>query len=281
MIIIAEKINGSIPSVGKAIAAKDVDFIKNLAKVQSEVGATFLDVCASVEVSKELETLKWMIEAVQEVTETPIAVDSPSAEICLQAIDFCNKPGLVNSVSMEGNKIDLIFPKIAKTKWECIALLCDDTGIPRTAQKRLEVLEALIKKAKEYGIDPSRLHIDPLVEMLATSDDGINMIVEVMKEIKRRYPTIHVTGAASNISFNLPARKIVNMAFTVLAMNAGLDSVIVDPLLRDLRGLIYATEALLGTDEMCIEYIGGFRKGVFGTPPAPPAQKQQGASPSK
>jgi 5-methyltetrahydrofolate corrinoid/iron sulfur protein methyltransferase len=264
MIIIAEKINGSIPSVGKAIEAKDADFIRNLAKVQSEVGADFIDVCASVEVSRELDTLKWLIDLVQEVTETPIAVDSPSADICAQALDFCNKPGLVNSVSMEGNKIDVVFPKIAATKWECVALLCDDTGIPRSAEKRLEVFEALMKKTKEYDIAPSRLHIDPLVEMLATSEDGINMIVNVMKEIRRQYPTIHITGAASNISFNLPARKIVNQAFVVLAMNAGLDSVILDPLNRDLRGLIYATDALLANDEMCIEYIHAFRKGIFG-----------------
>jgi 5-methyltetrahydrofolate corrinoid/iron sulfur protein methyltransferase len=264
MIIIAEKINGSIPSVGKAIEAKDADFIRNLAKVQTEAGADFIDVCASVEVSKEVETLKWLIDLAQEVTETPLAVDSPSADVCAQAIDFCKRPGLVNSVSMEGNKVEVVFPKIAATKWECVALLCDDTGIPRSAEKRLEVLEALMKKAKEYKIDPSRLHIDPLVEMLATSDDGINMIVEVMKEIRKQYPTIHITGAASNISFNLPARKIVNQAFVVLAMNAGLDSVILDPLNRDMRGLIYATDALLAKDEMCIEYIHAFRKNIFG-----------------
>lgn len=273
MIIIAEKINGSIPSVAKAIEARDAGFIQNLAKVQSEAGSDFIDVCASVEVSRELETLKWMIDLVQEVTDTPIAVDSPSSETCAKAIDFCKRPGLVNSVSMEGNKVEEVFPKIAKTEWECVALLCDDTGIPRSAEKRLEVFDALMQKAKEYNIDPSRLHIDPLVEMLATSDDGINMIIEVMKEIRRRYPTIHITGAASNVSFNLPARKIGNQAFVVLAMNAGLDSVILDPLNKDMRGLIYATEALLGHDEMCIEFIQAFRKGVFGTPPQAPAKK--------
>lgn len=265
MIIIAEKINGSIPSTGKAIEAKDADYIRNLAKVQSEAGADFIDVCASVEVSRELETLKWLIDLVQEVTNTPLAVDSPSAEVCAKAIDFCKRPGIVNSVSMEGNKVEIVFPKIADTKWDCIALLCDDSGIPRTAEKRLEVFEALMKKAKEYNIAPSRLHIDPLVEMLATSEDGINVIIKVMKEIKKQYPDIHVTGAASNVSFNLPARKIINQAFVVLAMNAGLDSVILDPLNRDLRGLIYATEALLGRDEMCIEFIHAYRAGLFGT----------------
>ncbi len=265
MIIIAEKINGSIPSVAKAIEAKDEEFIKNLAKIQSEVSPDFLDVCASVEPEFEFETLKWMIELVQEVSDVPIAVDSPNAKLCADMIPFCKKPGMINSVSMEGTKVDDVFPVIADTKWEVAALLCDDkNGIPKTAEIRLKILEDLMAKAKEYNIDPSRIHIDPLVEMLCTSEDGINMLVDVMKEIKKRYPTIHITGAASNISFNLPARKVVNQAFVVLAMNAGMDSVILDPLNRDMRGLIYATEALLGEDMMCMEFIGAYRDGIFG-----------------
>jgi 5-methyltetrahydrofolate--homocysteine methyltransferase len=145
-----------------------------------------------------------------------------------------------------------------------VALLCDDSGIPQTAEKRLEVFGNIMAKAKQYGIDPSRIHIDPLVEMLCTSEDGIQMIVKVMNQIKSQYPTIHITGAVSNISFNLPVRKIVNQAFVVLAMNAGLDSAIFDPLNRDLMGMIFATEALLGEDEFCMEYIGAYREGYFG-----------------
>jgi 5-methyltetrahydrofolate--homocysteine methyltransferase len=100
--------------------------------------------------------------------------------------------------------------------------------------------------------------------MLCTSEDGIAMVVEVIKSIKEQYPTIHVTGAVSNISFNLPARKMVNMGFTVLAMNAGLDSAILDPTNGDLMGIIFATEALLGEDDYCMEYIGAYREGIFG-----------------
>jgi 5-methyltetrahydrofolate corrinoid/iron sulfur protein methyltransferase len=264
LIFIGEKINGSIPSVGKAIAEKNADFIRSLAKAESQAGANFIDVCASVEHSREVATLKWLIDLVQEVTDTPISIDSPSARTCAEAMAFCRKPGLINSVSMEGDKIDVIFPKIAGTKWECIALLSDGKGIPRTAEKRLQVFEALIKKAKEYDIDPSRLHIDPLVEMLCTSEDGINMITGVMKEIKAQYPTIHITGGASNISFNLPVRKLVNQSFIILSMNSGMDSAIIDPLNRDMLGMIYATEALLGRDESCLEYIGAYREGKFG-----------------
>jgi 5-methyltetrahydrofolate--homocysteine methyltransferase len=119
-------------------------------------------------------------------------------------------------------------------------------------------------KAKEYGIAPNRIHIDPLVEMLCTSEDGIAMVEEVMFKIREQYPTIHITGAISNISFNLPVRRIINLAFTVLAMKSGLDSGILDPTNRDLLGVIYATEALLGEDEMCVEYIGAYREGLFG-----------------
>lgn len=264
MIIIGEKINGAIPSVAKAIAAKDVDFIRALAKAQSEAGAAFIDVCASVENSIELQTIKWLIDLVQEVTDTPIAIDSPNVRICAEAMKYCKRPGLINSVSMEGDKVEVIFPLIADTKWECVALLCDDTGIPQNAAKRLEVFAGIMGKAKEYNIDPSCLHIDPLVQMLCTSEDGINTVVEVIKEIKTQYPEIHVTGGASNISYNLPTRKLVNQAFIVLAMNAGMDSAIIDPLNRDMMGMIYATEALLGQDEYCMEYIGAYREDKFG-----------------
>ena len=265
MIIIGEKINGSIPSVAKAIAAKDADFIRNLAKVQDAAGATFIDVCASVKDEIEVETMKWLIDLVQEVTDKPIAVDSPSTNVCVECMPFCNKPGLLNSVSMEGDKIDVAFPVLAENpEWEVAALLNDDKGIPQTAERRLEVFEGIMKRAKEFNIDPSRFHIDPLVEMLCTSEDGIAMVVKVITEIKAQYPTIHITGAVSNISFNLPVRKLVNQGFVVLAMNAGMDSAILDPLNRDMMGMIFATEALLGMDDYCMEYIGAYRDGIFG-----------------
>lgn len=267
MIIIGEKINGSIPVVAKAIAERDAEFIKARALAQAEAGATFIDCCASVEEEVEVETLKWMIDCIQEVTDVPIAVDSPSAKVIAEVFPYCKRPGLINSVSMEGDKLDTLFPLIADTKWEVIALLCDDTGIPKCAADRLRVFDNIMTKAKEYGIKPSRIHIDPLVEMLCTSEDGIAMNVEVISTIRKQYPDIHITAAVSNISFNLPVRKLINMGFTVLAMNAGLDSAILDPLNRDMMGLIYATEALLGLDDYCMEYIGAYREGIFG--PAP------------
>jgi 5-methyltetrahydrofolate--homocysteine methyltransferase len=268
MIVIAEKLNGSIPSCAKAIAARDEAYIKDIAKREADAGAAFIDVCASVK-EGEVETLKWMIDLVQSVTDTPISVDSPDAGVCVQAMEFCKTPGLFNSVSGEGNKIDVAFPVLAKpenAKWNVMALLCDDTGIPKTAAKRIEVFDKIMALAKEYGIAESRIHIDPLIEMLCTTDDeeGISMVLEVMKHIKTTHPAVHISGAVSNISFNLPARKLVNQAFVVLAMNAGMDSGVLDPLSQDLMGVIYATEAMLGLDDFCAEYTAAYRGGIFG-----------------
>lgn len=263
MIVIGEKINGSIPAVAEAIAKRDADLIRQRAKAQTDAGATYIDVCASVPEEKEVEALKWLIEQVQSVTDLAICIDSPSPRSCVEAMKFCNKPGIINSVSGEGGKMDIIFPAIADTEWQCVALLCAK-GIPSTAEERLSVFHTIMDRAKEYGIAPERFYIDPLVEMLCTSEDGVGMLMDVIRTIKAEYPRIHIAGAASNVSFNLPVRKLLNQAFTVLAMNAGMDAAVLDPTNRDLMGMIYATEAMLGMDDYCMEYISAYRRGIFG-----------------
>ena len=264
MIIIGEKINGSIPRVGSAISQKDTDWIGHLAKMQADAGADFIDICASVDEDREAETLAWLIDIVQQAADIPICIDSPSAKACMLAMPLCKRPGIINSVSMEGNKIETVFPAIAGTSWGCVALLCDENGIPDTVERRLEVFERLMKKAQEYDIDPSRLYIDPLVISLSTDSDALARFCQVSSTIKTMYPSIHITSGLSNISFGLPARKLVNQAFVVLAMNAGMDSAILDPTNRELIGLIFATKALLGEDEYCMEYISAFRNGRIG-----------------
>ena len=258
MIIIGEKLNGSIPSVAKAIAERDADLIRERARMQAEAGADFLDVCASVEEEVEVETLKWMIDIVQEVTDTRICVDSPSAKTCAEGIKLCKRPGLVNSVSLEGNKIDTIFPVIADTDWECVALLCDNDGIPDSVEKRMKVFHGIMEKAKEYNIAPSRLHIDPLVVTLSTDQTALTVFAQCCGQIKAEYPDIHITSGLSNISYGLPVRKNINQAFMVLAMNAGMDSAIVDPTNKNMIGMIYAANALLEKDEYCLNYIAKF-----------------------
>lgn len=266
MIIIGEKINGSIPAVGKAIAARDEAWIRNLARIQSDAGADYLDCCASVNVN-ELETLQWLIDLIQDETDLPISIDSPDAAACAKAIDFCRQPGIVNSVSLEGNKIDTVFPVIADSDWSCIALLCDGKGIPQTAQQRVEIFTRILEKAAAYNIAPERLFIDPLVESIATTASSLLTFAETCRGVKQLCPQVHLTSGLSNISFGLPYRKAINQSFMVLAMQAGMDSAIVDPTSREMMGLIYATKALLGEDDFCLEYISGFRQNLFGPLP--------------
>ena len=267
MIIIGEKINGSIPAVAQAIAERDAAFIRNRARMQEEAGAAYIDCCASVPEAEEAETLRWLISCIEEATDLPISIDSPSAAVLAQAYQFCSRPGIFNSVSGEGNKMDTIFPILAEPQnkgWQVVALLSDDRGIPKTVQDRLRVFDRIMEKAAEYHISPSRIYIDPLVEMLCTSEDGAAVNLEVISEVRKRSESVHISAAVSNISYQLPVRKLVNLAYTVMAMNAGLDSIICDPTNRDLLGVIYATEALLGQDEYCMEYITAYREGLIG-----------------
>ncbi len=263
MIFIGEKINGSVPRVARAIAGRDADYIRTLARAQAEAGAAYIDVCAAVEDAAELDVLEWLIGLVQEVTELPVCVDSPNAGSCVAAMRFCNRPGILNSVSGAGGKCDIIFPAIAGTGWQCIALLCE-REIPASAAGRLEVFRRILDKADRYGVPPEKLYIDPMVEMLCTAPSGIGTLLEVMRQLREEQPSVHITGAVSNISFNLPARRLLNQAFVLLAMQAGMDSAILDPTDRDMTGMIYAAEAMLGRDEFCLDYIAAYRSGLFG-----------------
>ncbi len=283
MIIIGEKINGAIPVVAKAIAERDAEFIRERAKAQiaaaqdedyfEEPVPLYIDVCASTDPAVEVETLKWMIEEVEsvipdELENVAIAVDSPSAAVCAEAFKFCKRTGIVNSVSMEKDeqgrvKTDIVFPAIADTDWGCIALLCE-SGIPQSVEDRMAVFEKIMAKAKEYGIAPNRLYIDPLVEAAATNQAAFTLFSECCRRIKAQYPEIHITSGLSNISFGFPGfRKPLNMAFMALAMQAGMDSAIVDPTNKDMVGLMYATELLTEQDEDCMNYIAAHRQGLL------------------
>lgn len=267
MIIVGEKLNGSIPSVGKAIAERNEKRIRSLAMKQENAGADFLDVCASVPEEQEAETLKWMLDLTQEVSDLPICVDSPSPHTIVKAIEYVKKPGLINSVSMEGNKTGIVFPVIADTRWKCICLCSDEKGIPDTAERRLRVFERILEEADRYGIAHNRLFIDPLVEMLCTKEDGISTVIDTIRGIRAMDEDVHIIGAISNISYNLPARALINQTFATLAIAAGMDAAILDPLNRDMIGAVFATEACMGLDDYCMEYIGAFREGRIGPLP--------------
>jgi 5-methyltetrahydrofolate--homocysteine methyltransferase len=264
MIIIGEKINGSIPSTAKAIANRDEAFIKNLALRQSELGADYIDVAAGTSPDIERETLTWLINIVQDTVETPICIDSSDCNVILDMIPLVKRPGLLNSVSEEHGKCEILLPKVADSEWKIVALTCDNNGISSDAKVKFDIAVTIVEKAKKYGITPDRLFIDPLVTTISTNANSLLSFNETLINIKNKYPEIHITSGLSNISFGLHYRKAINQQFLTLAMNSGMDSAIMDPTSDDMRATLYAVEALLGRDKNCRKYLNAFRKGLIG-----------------
>lgn len=266
LILIGEKINGAIPAVAAAIKDKNADIIRNLAIMQTDAGADYLDICAGTEPQLEYDTLKWLLDVVQSVTELPLCIDSPNPEMLLKVIPLVNKPGIINSVSGEGNKCETIYPFLKENpEWKVIALTCDDNGIPVEAEKKIEIARRLIKKASEYDITSDRIFIDPLVLALTAVNDATVQFMNTIRNIKAEYPSVRFTSGLSNISYGMPARGLINRTFMTLALSAGMDSAIIDPLSKPIMETLYATEALLGKDRLCRNFNKAYRAGKIGT----------------
>ncbi|MCL1847858.1 MAG: dihydropteroate synthase [Coriobacteriia bacterium] len=263
MIIIGEKINGFIPRTLAAIEDRDEKYIRFLAEKQSERNAKYLDICAGVAPEKERDTLKWLCEVVQSATDTPICLDSSDPQILVDMIAEIEVPGMINSVSLEANKCEIVLSKIADSDWKVIALTCDDNGTPDDPSVKFDIACKLIAKANAVGITNDRIFIDPLVTTLATKENSLVSFTKAIRLIRAEFPDVHITSGLSNISYGMPNRKAINMQFLSLSMAAGMDSAILDPLSPDMQATIHATDALLGNDEFCMEYIAAYRAGLF------------------
>ena len=266
MIIIGEKINGAIPSIRQAIAERNEALILERTQAQAAAGAHFLDCAPSTATEVEYETMVWLIGLMQSVTDVPLCIDSPNANLLARIIEegHLRKCGMVNSVNEEGTKCETIFPLIAGTDWEVIGLTCDQDGIPADPVKKVEIAKRIIDKADKYGVALSKLQIDPCVMALATMPSAMEDFIYCIENIHAYAPDVKVTGAISNISFDMPARRFVNMNCMAYAMDAGLDSAILDPCSQDMVGTIYACDALRMRDKGGRKYNRAYRKGLFG-----------------
>jgi 5-methyltetrahydrofolate--homocysteine methyltransferase len=271
MIIIGEKINGFVPRTLAAIEARDAQYIRDIASAQVERGARFLDICAGTAPAVEREVLEWLIDTVLEVVDVPLCLDSSDPQMLVGRYDYVQQKasgaqaatGIINSVSLEEGKCESIFPHIAESKWGVIALTCDNKGIPDDPQVKLSIAREIIKRANDAGIATERIYIDPLVTTLATKQDSLQNFTDALALIRAEFPTVHFTSGLSNISFGMPFRKAINTQFLCLAMRAGMDSAIMDPLSPDIQAALHATDALLGNDEYCLTYLQAFRDGLF------------------
>ena len=266
MIIIGEKINGAIPAVKQAIAEKNEAVIIERALAQAKAGANFLDCAPSTATEIEYETMVWLINVIQGCTDVPLCIDSPDASLLARILEegHVTRPGMVNSVNEEGTKCETIFPLIAGTPWEVVGLTCDQGGIPADPVKKVDIAKRIIDKAVHYGVALNQLHIDPCVMALATMPSAMEDFAYCIRAIHEYAPEVKVTGAISNISFEMPARKYVNMNCMAYAMAAGLDSAIMDPCSQDMMGTVFACEALRMKDKGGRKYNRAYRQGKFG-----------------
>ncbi|MCL4294813.1 MAG: methyltetrahydrofolate cobalamin methyltransferase [Anaerolineae bacterium] len=263
MEIIGEKINGTRKRVAQAIAERDAGFVRDLACKQAEAGSAWLDVNAGTHPRQEADDLVWLIENVQAVVDTPLCLDSANPEALTVAIKAVNKTPMINSISGEPQRLEGILPLVAEFGCRVIALAMGEKKIPETTAARVAVVQQVMEATRLAGIPDEHIYIDPLAMTISTNIQSGLIFLETMRVVREAYPAVHFTAGLSNISFGLPARSYVNRAFLTLALAAGLDSAILDPLDRELRATLLAAELVLGRDRHCLNYTRAYRAGVF------------------
>lgn len=265
MIIIGEKINGTRKAVADAISERDADFIKRLAESQDKAGSDYLDVNAGSTPDREPEDLAWLVENTQAVSDLPLCLDSANPAALKACLAITSKTPLINSLSGEKARIEGVLPLALEYKTGLIILALDDvTGIPKTSEGRMEIIAKLVTMATAGGLAEEQLFVDPLVTAIATDTESALTTFETIRRVKETYPAAHITSGLSNISFGMPARPLINRAFMAMCVMAGLDSAIAAPDDRELMGMVFAAEMLMGKDHYCQNFSRAFRAGRIG-----------------
>jgi 5-methyltetrahydrofolate--homocysteine methyltransferase len=271
MLIVGERINTSrtikgVRVIEAAVVARDAAAVADLARQQFEAGATYIDINCGTLTAGEPEALAWLTRVVQEAVAAPISFDSPNAaalDLALGVYNPANGQPLVNSITAETERWAQVLPFVLKYKAKVIALAMDDTGIQADPDTRFAVAHKLVGDLVAAGVPVDDIYVDPLTFPIGTGDEVAVAMFDIITRIMAAYPGVHTIAGLSNVSHGMPARKLLNQAMTVLAMGAGLDAGIIDPNDRQLMGLIAASEALLGRDEYCMNYITLARQGAF------------------
>ena len=259
-VMIGERIN---PTGRKVLAAEmragAMDRVKADAIAQVEAGAQMLDVNAGVPMVDEPALLVAAIKAVGEVTDVPICIDSSVIEALEAALEVYEGKALVNSVTAEDDRMDRILPVVKKYGAAVIGMSNDETGITMVPQERVEIARRIIERAAYYGIPPEDVIIDPIAMTVAADPQAGLVTLETMRLIKEQLGNNMACGA-SNVSFGLPDRSVLNAAFFPVAMHAGLTCAITNPLIHEVRKAVLASDLLLGHDEYAMRWISVFRE---------------------
>lgn len=254
-VIIGERINPTGKKLFKeALRNNDIDYVIKEGLSQQEKGAHILDVNVGL---PEIDEVKMLCDAVynlQSVLPLPLQLDSSDSVALERAMRIYNGKAMINSVNGKQSSMKEIFPLVKKYGGVVVCLCLDETGIPETAQGRIDIAKKIIKTAQEYGIDKKDLVVDALTMTISTNKDNAVQTLKALKYIRNELGVGTVLGV-SNISFGLPKREAVNTAFFTLALENGLSAGIINPLSEAMMNAYYSYNALSGYDDNCTEYI--------------------------
>lgn len=261
MILIGELLNSTRKKVRAALETCDTAYVHDLARRQAEAGVNFIDVNTGALLDREIECLKWLIRTIREVADCKLSIDSPNADALAAGLELAGPGAMINSISAESKRYESVLPLVLKHAAPVIALGMDDQGLPGDAEKGFEVIARLIERLEGDGVRREQIFADPLVRPGAADTRVPPMVLDVISRVRAAFPDVHISGGISNVSYGLPARKLLNRAFLTLCMSRGLDAAIIDPLDKGLMAEIAAAEALLGRDAYAMHYIALHRAG--------------------
>ena len=258
-VIIGERINPTgRKKFQELLRAGDLSTIAVDVESQIKGGADMLDVNMGVPLTDEPELLSKAIKMIQGMTDMPICIDSSVIEALQAGLEAYEGKALVNSMTGEDDRMELILPLIKKHNAAIIALPNDEIGIPATAAERIVITEKIIRTVEKHGISLDNLVIDPLAMTVGADPDAVKITLETIHLIREKFG-LNMTLGASNISFGLPNRHALNAAFLPAAMSHGLTCAVMDARTPAINEAVRAADLLLGMDQWGANWITRFR----------------------
>ena len=261
MLIVGELINASRPGLANIISQRNDEAVHKLAASQIEAGADYLDVNAGTGSQSEAEGLAWLVKTVQSVVDAPCCLDSPDPKALEQALAAHNGPAMINSISLEKHRWEGLLPLLKGTPCSVVGLCVSDDGMPETTDQRLKIADRLIQGLTGAGLEPENIFIDPLVQPVSVNPAYGPAFLKAVSEIKTRFPGVKTICGLSNASFGLPLRFLINRTLLPMAVERGLDAVILDPTDRKLMSSLRASLTLSNRDPHAMGYVRAFRAG--------------------
>ncbi len=258
--IIGERINPTNRArLAQELAEGNLDIVIKEALAQKQAGAHVLDVNVGAPGVNEIEMLPKAVMAVLEATSLPICIDSSSPDALIAALKVYPHRALVNSVTAKAGSMETILPVIKEHKAAVIGMAMGDEGIPSTAEGRLRLAEQIVDKASSYGIPRDDIVIDCLILAVGVENDAALITLETLRRASDELGLATCLGA-SNVSFGMPNRRLLNLSFLPMAIASGVSAAIVDPTAEGVTDAIVAADFLSGKDPYGRRYLTRHRQ---------------------